>query len=173
MRQKCSVTVVLCQPPWRGQSWVTQCHLPGVALSQTTLSPAVMSTAPTENVTTLTVTPVILSSTTPGCATFNTSTCEPCVPGSQYDNSKPVTVSSDVKPSSLKTVLTHNIKNKYIYLFSSPDTLLCSCCSDPGMCLFPGACLPCNRGFYQPLSGQQQCWPCNRGYYTKWVCTLC
>lgn len=32
---------------------------------------------------------MILSSTTPGCTAFNTSTCEPCAPGSQYDNSKP------------------------------------------------------------------------------------
>lgn len=83
-----SVTVALCQPPWRGQSWVTRCPPPGTALSQTTPSPTVMSTALTENVTTLTVTPVILSSTTPGCSTFNVSTCEPCAPGSQYDNSE-------------------------------------------------------------------------------------
>lgn len=105
----------------------------GAALSQTTPSPTAVSTALAENVTALTVTPVILSSTTPGCATFNLSTCEPCAPGSQYDN----------------------------------NTLLCSCCSNPGLCLFPGACLPCNRGFYQPLSGQQQCWPCDRGYYSN------
>lgn len=53
----------------------------------------------------------------------------------------------------------------------SADTLMCSCCSALGQCLFPGACLPCNKGFYQPLSGQQQCWPCNRGYYTKYTHT--
>lgn len=53
------------------------------------------------------------------------------------------------------------------------DTLFCSCCSNPGLCLFPGACLACNRGFYQPQSGQQQCWPCDRGYYSKWVYTRC
>lgn len=58
---------------------------------------------------------------------------------------------------------------KPVFFFPSTDTLFCSCCSNPGLCLFPGACLPCNRGFYQPLSGQQQCWPCQRGYYTKWV----
>lgn len=81
-------TVALCQPPWRGQSWVTHWLLPGTALSQTTPTPTVMSTALIENVTTLTVTPVILSSTTPGCATFNISTCEPCAPGSRYDNSE-------------------------------------------------------------------------------------
>lgn len=46
---------------------------------------------------------------------------------------------------------------------------MCSCCPVPGQCLFPGACLPCTKGFYQPLSGQQQCWPCNRGYYTKYT----
>lgn len=46
---------------------------------------------------------------------------------------------------------------------------MCSCCSVPGQCLFPGACLPCIKGFYQPLSGQQQCWPCNRGYYAKYT----
>lgn len=51
----------------------------------------------------------------------------------------------------------------------SADTLMCSCCSVPGQCLFPGACLPCAKGFYQPLSGQQQCWPCNRGYYAKYT----
>lgn len=48
-----------------------------------------------------------------------------------------------------------------------PGTLMCSCCPNPGLCLFPGACLPCSKGFYQPLTGQQQCWPCNRGFYTK------
>lgn len=53
--------------------------------------------------------------------------------------------------------------------FFPADTLMCSCCSASGQCLFPGACLPCNKGFYQPLSGQQQCWPCNRGYYTKYT----
>uniref|UniRef100_A0A3Q4BGA8 Tyrosine-protein kinase ephrin type A/B receptor-like domain-containing protein n=1 Tax=Mola mola TaxID=94237 RepID=A0A3Q4BGA8_MOLML len=109
-----------------------------MVLSQTTLTPAVTDTTLSENVPTLTVTPVILSSTTPGCSEFNTSTCEPCGPGSQYDN-----------------------------------TLLCLCCTDPGLCLFPGACLPCNRGFYQPLSGQQQCWPCDRGFYTVTGSPLC
>lgn len=54
-------------------------------------------------------------------------------------------------------------------LYFSADTLMCSCCSVPGQCLFPGACLPCSKGFYQPLSGQQQCWPCNRGYYAKYT----
>lgn len=57
--------------------------------SQTTPTPAVTSTTPFVNVTTLTVTPMILSSTTPGCTTFNTSTCESCAPGSLHDNSKP------------------------------------------------------------------------------------
>ncbi|CAG10560.1 unnamed protein product [Tetraodon nigroviridis] len=52
-----------------------------VALSQTSPTPAVSSTAPL-----VTVTPVIFSSTTPGCSAFNTSTCEPCAPGSQFDN---------------------------------------------------------------------------------------
>lgn len=61
----------------------------GMSLSQTTPTPAVTSTTPFVNVTTLTVTPMILSSTTPGCTTFNTSTCESCAPGSLYDNSKP------------------------------------------------------------------------------------
>lgn len=61
----------------------------GTALSQTTPPPAAASTTPSVNVTMVTVTPVILSSTTPGCTAFNTSTCEPCAPGSQYDNSKP------------------------------------------------------------------------------------
>ncbi|GLD62387.1 laminin subunit gamma-2-like protein [Lates japonicus] len=107
----------------------------GLVVSQTTLTPAVINTTLIENVTSLTVTPVILSSTTPGCFAFNTSTCEPCAPGSQYDN----------------------------------NTLLCACCSDPGQCLFPGACLPCNRGFYQPLAGQQQCLPCNQGFYTNFT----
>lgn len=46
---------------------------------------------------------------------------------------------------------------------------MCLCCSASGQCLFPGACLPCNKGFYQPLSGQQHCWPCNRGYYAKYT----
>ncbi|XP_035465254.1 laminin subunit gamma-2 [Scophthalmus maximus] len=107
----------------------------GLVGSQTTLTPAVIDTTPVENVTSLTLTPVILSSTTPGCFAFNTSTCEPCAPGSQYDN----------------------------------NTLLCACCSDPGLCLFPGACLACTRGFYQPLAGQQQCLPCSKGFYTNFT----
>lgn len=110
-------------------------YLLGMVLSQTTLSPAVISTTLIENVTSLTLTPVILSSTTPGCSAFNTSTCEPCPPGSRYDN----------------------------------NTLLCACCPNPGLCLFPGACLPCTRGFYQPLAGQQQCLPCNQGFYTNFT----
>ncbi|KAF3844864.1 hypothetical protein F7725_008027 [Dissostichus mawsoni] len=69
----------------------------GMVVSQTTLAPAVMNTTFMENVTDLTVTPVILT-TTPGCFAFNTSTCEPCAPGSQYDNSESTTVSSDMKP---------------------------------------------------------------------------
>nr|XP_019940171.1 PREDICTED: multiple epidermal growth factor-like domains protein 11 isoform X1 [Paralichthys olivaceus] len=107
----------------------------GLVGSQTTLTPAVVSTTLIENVTSLTITPVILSSTTPGCSAFNTSTCEPCAPGSQYDN----------------------------------NTLLCACCSDPGLCLFPGACLACARGFYQSLAGQQQCLPCSQGSYTNFT----
>lgn len=97
-RNSCVGTAALCQPPSRSQSWIIRCLLPGTVLSQTTLTPAVMSTTLTENVTTPTVTPVILSSTTPGCSGFNTSTCEPCAPGSKYDNSKSVTVSSDRNP---------------------------------------------------------------------------
>lgn len=207
-RNSCVGTAALCQPPSRSQSWIIRCLLPGMVLSQTTLTPAVMSTTLTENVTTPTVTPVILSSTTPGCSGFNTSTCEPCAPGSKYDNSKSVTVSSDRNPpffvmldhrdicfristhsclldschvklsekrtadiitAVIKTARTDsNLKNKIkMVLYPSPDTLLCLCCSDPGLCLFPGACLPCTKGFYQPLAGQQQCLPCSRGFYTK------
>lgn len=94
----CVRTEDLCQPLSRSTTWITQCLLPGMVLSQTTPTPAVINTTLKENVTTLTVTPMILSSTTPGCSLFNTSTCEPCAPGSQYDDSKPVTVSSGVKP---------------------------------------------------------------------------
>lgn len=98
-KRNCCVRIeALCQPSSRSTSWIIRCLLPGMVLSQTTLTPAVMTTTLTENVTTLTATPVMLSSTTPGCSAFNTSTCEPCAPGSQYDNSKPVTVSSGVKP---------------------------------------------------------------------------
>ncbi|KAJ3613697.1 hypothetical protein NHX12_019943 [Muraenolepis orangiensis] len=46
-------------------------------------------------------------------------------------------------------------------------TLMCSCCPDPGFCLFPGACLLCARGFFQPLPGQQQCLPCGQGFYSN------
>ncbi|KAJ3612898.1 hypothetical protein NHX12_019155, partial [Muraenolepis orangiensis] len=46
-------------------------------------------------------------------------------------------------------------------------TLMCSCCPDPGFCLFPGACLSCARGFFQPLPGQQQCLPCGQGFYSN------
>ncbi|XP_030574860.1 laminin subunit gamma-1 [Archocentrus centrarchus] len=106
-----------------------------IVVSQTTLTPAVTDTTQIDNVTSLTPTPVIFSSTTPGCAAFNLSTCEPCAPGSQYDN----------------------------------NTLLCTCCLDLGRCVFPGACLPCTRGFYQPLAGQQQCLPCSRGFYTNFT----
>nr|XP_057946785.1 sushi, von Willebrand factor type A, EGF and pentraxin domain-containing protein 1 isoform X2 [Doryrhamphus excisus] len=116
----------------------------GVALSQTTPTPAALTTTLLENGTAVTPTPVPVStSTTSSCSAFNTSTCEPCAPGSQYDN----------------------------------GTLLCSCCPQPGLCLFPGACLPCTIGFYQPLSGQQQCLPCRQGFYTNFtgspVCLPC
>ncbi|CAN9502123.1 unnamed protein product [Ophioblennius macclurei] len=108
----------------------------GVVVGQTTLAPAVTDTTLSDNATTsVTPTPATIVSTTPSCSAFNVSTCEPCAPGSQYDN----------------------------------NTLLCSCCSDPGLCVFPGACLPCGTGFYQPLAGQLQCLPCNRGFYTNFT----
>lgn len=99
IRQKQFLAFALCHNPPIADARVesSQCHLPGMVLSQTTLTPAVTDTTLSENVPTLTVTPVILSSTTPGCSEFNTSTCEPCGPGSQYDNSKSVTGSSDAR----------------------------------------------------------------------------
>ncbi|KAJ8388289.1 hypothetical protein AAFF_G00135500 [Aldrovandia affinis] len=47
------------------------------------------------------------------------------------------------------------------------ETLLCSCCQEPGLCMFPGACLPCERGFYQSLTGQLHCLPCSQGSYNN------
>ncbi|XP_067099689.1 multiple epidermal growth factor-like domains protein 6 [Osmerus mordax] len=125
-------------------SAVAAAWLLGLALSQTTLAPtlepAVMNTTFSEN---MTSTPMILSTTSPGCSALNTSTCEACVPGSYYDN----------------------------------ETLLCTCCPEPGLCLFAGACLPCSRGFYQPMAAQQQCLPCSQGFYTNFtgspVCQSC
>lgn len=132
-----------------------------MALSQTSPAPAVSSTTPS-----VTVTPVILSSTTPGCTAFNASTCEPCAPGSQSDNSKPAGRVLSPPPSC-------RAGPAKVQGVSSPaDTLMCSCCPAPGRCLFPGACLPCSKGFYQPLPGRLQCWPCNRGYYAKYTHTL-
>ncbi|XP_034051126.1 multiple epidermal growth factor-like domains protein 9 [Thalassophryne amazonica] len=110
----------------------TVCLL-GRVESQTTLPPAVTNTTVSENVTSPTPTPLILSTTIPGCLGLNTSSCEPCAPGSRYDN----------------------------------NTLFCSCCPDLGLCLFPGACPPCSRGFFQPLVGQQQCLPCSPGFYSN------
>ncbi|CAL8300345.1 unnamed protein product [Boreogadus saida] len=46
-------------------------------------------------------------------------------------------------------------------------TLMCSCCPDLGSCLFPGACLLCARGFFQPLAGRQQCLPCGLGLFSN------
>ncbi|XP_051941415.1 signal peptide, CUB and EGF-like domain-containing protein 1 [Hippocampus zosterae] len=107
----------------------------GMVMSQTTPAPAVLTAIPVENATLLTPTSAPVSSTTPSCSAFNISNCEPCAPGSQYDN----------------------------------GTLLCACCSELGSCLFPGACLPCTVGFYQPLAGQQQCLPCGRGFYANFT----
>ncbi|XP_056152261.1 proprotein convertase subtilisin/kexin type 5 isoform X2 [Lampris incognitus] len=57
------------------------------------------------------------------------------------------------------------------------STLLCSCCPDLGFCLFAEDCVPCPRGFFQPLAGQQQCLPCSRGFYINFagspVCNSC
>uniref|UniRef100_A0A3B3WL49 Tyrosine-protein kinase ephrin type A/B receptor-like domain-containing protein n=1 Tax=Poecilia mexicana TaxID=48701 RepID=A0A3B3WL49_9TELE len=119
-------------------SAVTAACFIGLVQSQTTLTPVVMNTTALQNATVVTPTPVIFSSTTPGCFSFNASTCEACAPGSQYDN-----------------------------------TLLCTCCPDPGLCIFPGACLPCKTGFYQPLAGQQECLACSRGSYTFTGSPLC
>ncbi|XP_007576237.1 PREDICTED: sushi, von Willebrand factor type A, EGF and pentraxin domain-containing protein 1-like isoform X1 [Poecilia mexicana] len=116
-------------------SAVTAACFIGLVQSQTTLTPVVMNTTALQNATVVTPTPVIFSSTTPGCFSFNASTCEACAPGSQYDN----------------------------------NTLLCTCCPDPGLCIFPGACLPCKTGFYQPLAGQQECLACSRGSYTNFT----
>ncbi|XP_054651958.1 multiple epidermal growth factor-like domains protein 9 [Dunckerocampus dactyliophorus] len=107
----------------------------GMVLSQTTPTPAALTTTLLENGTVVTPTPALVSTTTSTCSAFNTSNCEPCAPGSQYDN----------------------------------GTLLCACCAEHGLCLFPGACLPCTIGFYQPLSGQQQCLPCRQGFYTNFT----
>lgn len=97
---KCWICIAaLYQSISRSQILNIECFsLPGMVLSQTTLAPAVMNTTLIENVTSLTPTPVILSSTTPSCSAFNTSTCEPCAPGSQYDNSESVTLSPHMKP---------------------------------------------------------------------------
>lgn len=94
--QKMVASVLQPNPP-SSSIKVDHCPPPGMVLSQTTLTPAVTNATLVGNVTTLTVTPMILSSTTPGCFAFNTSTCEACAPGSQYDNSKSVTGSPDNK----------------------------------------------------------------------------
>lgn len=140
--RQCSLT---CGMRGRGPlSALLAASLLGLVLSQTTLIPALTGTTVIDNVTapTTPTIPLILSSTTgppisttPGCAAFNTSTCEPCAPGSQYDN----------------------------------NTLLCVCCTEPGLCLFPGACLQCPIGSYQPLAGKQNCLPCARGFYTNFT----
>lgn len=70
--------------------------LPGVVVSQTTLTPAVMNTTVSENVTALTLTPVTLFTTSPGCLAFNLSTCEACAPGSYYHNGETQTVTFTV-----------------------------------------------------------------------------
>ncbi|KAG7328268.1 hypothetical protein KOW79_008212 [Hemibagrus wyckioides] len=122
----------------------------GAVSSQTTLTPALTATTIIENVTSTTVnesvtitTPFMLSTTTPGCSTLNTSSCEACAPGTYYDN----------------------------------ETLLCSCCLEPGLCIFPRGCRSCSLGFYQPLAGQQTCLPCIPGFYTNLtgspVCQAC
>ncbi|KAG7277317.1 hypothetical protein CRUP_005851 [Coryphaenoides rupestris] len=121
---------------WGISATIVAACLLGMAVSQTTTpAPAVVSTTSSgEIVTGVTTTPLTLGSTTPpGCSLLNTSTCQICVPGSNYDN----------------------------------ETQMCSCCPVPGFCLFPGACLLCARGFYQPLAGQQQCLPCGQGFYSN------
>lgn len=107
----------------------------GVAVSQTTLDPALTDSTLFEDMTEVTSPPVTIVSMTPSCSAFNLSLCELCAPGSHYDN----------------------------------KTLLCSCCADPGQCVFPGACLPCDRGFFQPQAGQLQCLPCSQGFYTNFT----
>lgn len=47
------------------------------------------------------------------------------------------------------------------------ETLLCSCCPESGLCLQPEACQACERGSYQPLSGQLHCLPCRQGSYSN------
>ena len=56
--------------------------------SQTTLTPAVTATTVSVNVTTTTptTTPIMLSTTAPGCSALNTATCEACAPGFYYNN---------------------------------------------------------------------------------------
>lgn len=57
-----------------------------MVMSQTTPTPAALTAVPVENATVLTPTSAPVSSTTPSCSAFNISNCEPCAPGSQYDN---------------------------------------------------------------------------------------
>uniref|UniRef100_A0A3B3R0V7 Si:dkey-21a6.5 n=1 Tax=Paramormyrops kingsleyae TaxID=1676925 RepID=A0A3B3R0V7_9TELE len=52
------------------------------------------------------------------------------------------------------------------------NTLQCSCCSDPGLCVTQGACLLCAKGQFQPLAGQTRCVPCARGSFSL-VCQVC
>ncbi|CAL8286794.1 unnamed protein product [Lota lota] len=119
---------------WGVSATIAAACLLGMVVPQTTLAPALVSTtASPENSTDVTTTPMMLSTTPPGCSGRNSSTCEACVPGSHYDN----------------------------------QTLMCSCCPDPGFCLLPGACLLCARGFFQPLAGQQECLPCGQGFYSN------
>ncbi|XP_060790199.1 laminin subunit alpha-5 isoform X2 [Neoarius graeffei] len=43
------------------------------------------------------------------------------------------------------------------------ETLLCSCCPEPGLCISPRACLPCTPGFYTNSSSCAQCQMCPVG----------
>ncbi|KAL0969059.1 hypothetical protein UPYG_G00222160 [Umbra pygmaea] len=137
---------------------VAACLL-GVGVSQTTaptLAPAVMNTTIIENVTASTI---FTETSTLNDVTLTTPTVlSPTPPGCSAFN----TSTCDVCDPGYH---------------SDNGSLLCSCCPQPGKCLSTGDCLPCSRGFFQPLSGQQHCLPCSQGFYTNStgspVCTAC
>ncbi|KAG8013378.1 Cilia-and flagella-associated protein 99 [Nibea albiflora] len=141
------------------QILIIQCPSPpGMVLSQTTLTPAVMSTTLIENATVLTPTPVILSSTTPGCFAFNTSTCEPCAPGSQYDN-----ISLEVH-----YVNPAQLDPSTISLVETVAQVVHQCQTCPGgtesLQTAAKDCTPCRPGMHKPPH-HTMCQICGSGYY--------
>nr|XP_023690117.1 scavenger receptor class F member 1-like [Paramormyrops kingsleyae] len=104
-------------------------------------------------------------------------TVSPAVTNTTAGENATVTLLPSAVPLDCSTVNTSACAACASGSYADNDTLQCSCCSDPGLCVTQGACLLCAKGQFQPLAGQTRCVPCARGSFSNvtgsLVCQVC